>query len=31
VLDLTVPLDEVPQGYAARDERRAVKVLVAVS
>jgi threonine dehydrogenase-like Zn-dependent dehydrogenase len=31
VLDLTVSLDEVPQGYAAMDERRAIKVLVAVS
>jgi threonine dehydrogenase-like Zn-dependent dehydrogenase len=28
VMDLTVPLDEVPAGYAAMDERRAVKVLV---
>jgi alcohol dehydrogenase len=31
VLDLTVPLDEVPEGYAAMDERRAIKVMVAVS
>lgn len=31
VLDLTVSLDEVPQGYAAMDERRAIKALVAVS
>ncbi|MGD9695780.1 MAG: zinc-dependent alcohol dehydrogenase family protein [Thermoleophilia bacterium] len=31
VLDLTVTLDEVPEGYAAMDERRAVKALVAVS
>jgi threonine dehydrogenase-like Zn-dependent dehydrogenase len=31
VLDLTVTLDEVPQGYAAMDERRAIKVLVTVS
>ena len=31
VLDLTVGLDEVPEGYAAMDERRAVKVLVEVS
>ena len=28
VLDLTIGLDEVPEGYAAMDERRAVKVLV---
>lgn len=28
VLDLTIPLDEVPAGYAAMDERRALKVLV---
>lgn len=31
VLDLTVALDEVPEGYAAMDERRAIKTLVAVS
>jgi hypothetical protein len=31
VLDLTVGLDGVPEGYAAMDERRAVKVLVEVS
>jgi threonine dehydrogenase-like Zn-dependent dehydrogenase len=31
VLDLTVTLDQVPQGYAAMDERRAIKALVAVS
>jgi len=31
VLDLSVPLDEVPQGYAAMDERRAIKALVRVS
>jgi threonine dehydrogenase-like Zn-dependent dehydrogenase len=31
VLDLTVSLDQVPQGYAAMDERRAIKALVAVS
>jgi threonine dehydrogenase-like Zn-dependent dehydrogenase len=31
VMDLAVPLDEVPAGYAAMDERRAIKVLVAVS
>jgi len=28
VLDTVVPLDEVPEGYAAMDERRALKVLV---
>jgi threonine dehydrogenase-like Zn-dependent dehydrogenase len=28
VMDLTLPLDEVPAGYAAMDDRRAVKVLV---
>ena len=28
VLDLVVPLEEVPEGYAAMDERRAIKVLV---
>jgi threonine dehydrogenase-like Zn-dependent dehydrogenase len=31
VLDMTVGLEEVPEGYAAMDERRAVKVLVRVS
>lgn len=31
VLDVTVALDGVPEGYAAMDERRAIKVLVAVS
>jgi threonine dehydrogenase-like Zn-dependent dehydrogenase len=31
VLDLTVPLEGVPEGYAAMDERRAIKALVAVS
>ena len=31
VLDLTVSLDEVPAGYSAMDERRAIKALVAVS
>ena len=31
VLDLTIGLDEVPEGYAAMDERRAIKVLVTVS
>lgn len=28
VFDLTVPLEGVPDGYAAMDERRAIKVLV---
>jgi alcohol dehydrogenase len=28
VLDMTVDLDGVPEGYAAMDERRAIKVLV---
>jgi threonine dehydrogenase-like Zn-dependent dehydrogenase len=28
VFDLTVPLEETPEGYRAMDERRAVKVLV---
>lgn len=28
VFDLTVPLDETPEGYRAMDERRAIKVLV---
>jgi threonine dehydrogenase-like Zn-dependent dehydrogenase len=28
VLDTVIPLDEVPEGYAAMDERRALKVLV---
>jgi hypothetical protein len=28
VMDLTIPLEEVPAGYAAMHERRAVKVLV---
>lgn len=31
VLDLALPLDLVAEGYAAMDERRAVKVLLAVS
>jgi alcohol dehydrogenase len=31
VLDFTVTLDDVPEGYAAMDERRAIKTLVAVS
>jgi alcohol dehydrogenase len=28
VLDLVIPLEEVPAGYAAMDERRAIKALV---
>jgi threonine dehydrogenase-like Zn-dependent dehydrogenase len=28
VLDMTVDLDGVPEGYKAMDERRALKVLV---
>lgn len=28
VLDLTIPLEEVPAGYAAMDDRTAIKVLV---
>ena len=28
VMDLTIPLEDVPAGYAAMHERRAVKVLV---
>jgi threonine dehydrogenase-like Zn-dependent dehydrogenase len=28
VFDLTLPLDEVADGYRAMDERRAVKVLI---
>ena len=28
VLDLTVDLDGVPQGYAAMDDRSAMKVMV---
>lgn len=31
VLDLALPLDRVAEGYAAMDERRAVKVLLTVS
>jgi threonine dehydrogenase-like Zn-dependent dehydrogenase len=31
VLDLALPLDKVADGYAAMDERRAVKVLLTVS
>ncbi len=31
VFDLTVPLERVPDGYAAMDERRAIKVMVRVS
>jgi threonine dehydrogenase-like Zn-dependent dehydrogenase len=28
VFDLTLPLDQVAEGYAAMDERRAVKTLL---
>ena len=28
VFDLELPLEQAPQGYAAMDERRAVKVLL---
>ena len=28
VFDLTVPLDDVAEGYRAMDERRAIKVMV---
>lgn len=31
VLDLVLPLDRVAEGYAAMDERRAIKVLLSVS
>jgi threonine dehydrogenase-like Zn-dependent dehydrogenase len=31
LLDLHVPLDDVPDGYAAMDERKALKVLVEIS
>ena len=31
VFDLTLPLDEVAEGYKAMDERRAVKVLLDVA
>lgn len=31
VLDLTLPLSRVAEGYAAMDERRAIKVLLSVS
>ncbi len=31
VFDLTLPLDRVAEGYAAMDERRAIKVLLEVS
>ncbi len=27
VIDLVIPLEEVPAGYAAMDERRAIKVM----
>ena len=30
VLDLTIGLDDVPKGYAAMDERTAIKVLVKI-
>lgn len=30
VFDLTLPLDQAPEGYAAMDERRAIKVLLRV-
>ena len=30
VFDLTLPLDEVAEGYRAMDERRAIKVYVEV-
>jgi threonine dehydrogenase-like Zn-dependent dehydrogenase len=28
VFDLTLPLDQVAQGYSAMDERRAIKALL---
>ena len=28
VFDLELPLERVPEGYAAMDERRAIKVLL---
>ena len=28
VFDLTLPLDQSPEGYRAMDERRAIKVLL---
>ena len=28
VIDLVIPLEEVPAGYAAMDERRAIKAMV---
>ena len=28
VFDLTLPLDQVAEGYRAMDERRAIKVLI---
>jgi hypothetical protein len=31
VLDLTVPLEGVPDGYRAMDSREAIKVMVEVS
>jgi threonine dehydrogenase-like Zn-dependent dehydrogenase len=30
VFDLTLPLDEVAEGYRAMDERRAIKTLLTV-
>jgi threonine dehydrogenase-like Zn-dependent dehydrogenase len=30
VLDVAMDLDDVPAGYAAMDERRAIKVLVRI-
>lgn len=30
VFDMTVDLDGVPEGYAAMDERRALKLLIEV-
>jgi hypothetical protein len=31
VFDLTLPLDEVAEGYRAMDERRAIKPLLTVA
>jgi hypothetical protein len=30
VEDLTLPLDQAPEGYKAMDERRAIKTLLSV-
>ncbi|CAI3799335.1 hypothetical protein NKCBBBOE_02300 [Pseudarthrobacter sp. MM222] len=30
VLDLTLPLEQAPEGYKAMDERRATKMLLTV-